>query len=288
MRYPVLMIALTPLLFGCRQAPLPPAERQRPTTLLDGNTGTGKAEPNQQKAAARPAEKPRPTESNPRVEPTNEAGVIRGVVRWEGRIPGPAARPDECVVTVGGKATRVPPPAGVRVAAESRGVAGVMAWLIHAPQPQPPDTARLVQTRGEYRPLAQFVSPGSTLELRTADDEADFHADGVAAFSRVLRRGEAARLTLSRPGPVRVRSDGRAWMSAANLRVIEHGWHAVSESNGGWELPPVEEGEYDLMLWHPGWQADPATREVSPVEQRVRVKVAGKMGATVRWTLKGE
>jgi hypothetical protein len=158
-----------------------------------------------------------------------------------------------------------------------------MVWLARPPDGAVPivaDTVQLTEVRGVYQPAAQFAAPGSVLQLRTADDEADFHASGAARFGSSLKRGEMAQQTLPRTGLVIVRSEDRPWMAPACIRVLDHVYHDITRKDGRFKLPPVAPGEYELILWHPGWGKDG-----KPVQVRLPVEIGKDKGAVVNWTL---
>jgi len=255
-------------------------------------------------------EKPPPPEPNPLVkvsaskEGDDEEGVIHGVVRWPGgkaNAPPATAKPEECVVSIDGKPQKVRVPVPVYVG-EKEGVADVMVWLENPPKEgtaagtsSEDRTIRLVQTRGRFRlpgpgggsAMAAFAPRGAALELHSTDDDADFQGTGKMTFSRTQRRNEKRSVILSQPGLVSIHSDERPWMLPAHILVLDHPYHAVTGKDGSFELPPVPPGEYQVKLWHSGWQQDPTTRQVSPVERRVSVKLGKKQAATIRWLLPG-
>jgi hypothetical protein len=227
-------------------------------------------------------EPPNVERDEPEVIVTKEPGVIRGRVLWTG--PPPKAGGDAGSVSVNGRMVAVAATPAFHVDPTTKGVADVMVWLDKAP-PSAASSAgadvMLTQSRGVFVPRAQFAARGSRLRLRTADDGADFLGAGLV-FARHVKRGEQAQVTLSRLGRVTVRSDDRPWMASAFVHVLDHDYHAVTGRDGGFALPPLPPGEYDLLLWPAG-----AVREGKVIREQVRVKFADGQGASISWLLRG-
>jgi hypothetical protein len=227
---------------------------------------------------------------NPSAAADNEAGVISGVVRWSGAMPGtaPASRPDDLSVTVNGRKVSVTPTPRLLIDPESKGVANVAVWLVRAPAfplgegaPAPPSPVRLTQREGNFVPHVLVARQGTELQLGTGDDEADFQTSGAVAVSVRLTRGQLRSLALSRTGLVEVRSESRPWMTPAFVHVLEHEYHAVTGPDGRFRLPAVPRGEYEIMLWHEGWRPG----AIEPVRARVRINLEQDRGAAVQWLL---
>lgn len=225
---------------------------------------------------------PNVEKDDPNVKQTSDAGVIRGRVLWDGPLP-PAPAGGGQFVTVNGRRVDLSPTPPVRIDPATKGVADVMVWVDKVPpslKTPPRGEAALTQSRGVYRPRAQFAAEGARLRLRTTDDEADFQGAGMLRFSRSLKRGEERQVTLPREGLVTVRSDARPGATPAYVRVVSHSHHAVTGNDGRFELPPLPPGEYDVLLWPAG-----ATRGGKNILQRVAVSLDDGRGAMIDWTL---
>ena len=264
------------------------SKSDKPDPRLSINKSTDKPQPRGRKKPAKPKKLPEPAElkkpANPLIEATDEAGVIRGVVRWKGTLP-PA--PKAGVVRVNGRDVGVEPANPVQVEKETGGMANVLVWLDKAPADDAapsPEVVRLTQSRGAFVPHVQIVPVGSRLQMRTADDEADFQGTGPTRFSRSLRRGESAEVKLTEPGLIVVKSEDRPWMAPASIRVMAHSVHAVTGRDGSFKLPKLKAGEYQVTLWHEGW-IDEKRPAGKPVQVRATVKVSDEKGARIQWTL---
>lgn len=59
---------------------------------------------------------------------------------------------------------------------------------------------------------------------------------------------------LTTPGIITIQCDVHAWMSAY-VWVVRHPYYAVTAQDGCFELTDIPPGEYEVGLWHPGWDA---------------------------------
>jgi hypothetical protein len=210
-----------------------------------------------------------------------EAGVLSGVVRWTGVVPAEEPLAQALFVSVGG--TKVPVKAlpRLQVHEPDGGVGGVAVWLVKPPDATalPPEPIHLTQSHGHYHPHIQVVRQGGQLELRSADDKANFQGSGAASFSARLDRGGRLSFTLGQTGLVEVRSELLPGVRPAYIHVLDHSYYAVTDKEGRFHLPNVPPGEYHVVLWHEGW------RSPAPVRVQVGVKLASGEGAAIQWTL---
>jgi hypothetical protein len=229
----------------------------------------------------------------PVVTATDEAGIISGVVRWEGPVDSDGTE-ELAGLTVGsgGGQIAVNPVRRLQVDPEGRGVADVVVWLVNPPggaAQAPAGPVTLTQREGDYRPHVLLAPKAARLELTSADDTAVFRAEGAAEFVETVSPGRPALHNLGRAGLVVVRSDILPWASAY-VHVFDHGHYARTGADGTFRLPPVSAGTYHVVLWHEGWRftdkarytAPPLRAEVSPVT------VEPGKGASVAWTLSGK
>jgi hypothetical protein len=287
---PVLLLAVVPM--GCSGPPTPLRPRvdsQKPEPTP--GPATKAAAPDKTTVPV-----PAPPPPNPNSTITKEDGVIRGVVRWSGPLPGPdsAAPREDWFVTISGRKVAVQPAFRLQVDPQSKGVANVAVWLLRAPAfplegvaPAPPEPVRLSQREGNFVPHVLVAQQGAELRLGTTDDEADFQTSGAIAVSVRLNRGQSRPVALPRVGVVEVRSEARPWMTPAFLHVVEHGYHAVTDPDGQFRLPAVPPGEYEVLLWHEGWGPGDAKNPgaIDAVRARVRVNLEPDQGAVVEWLL---
>jgi hypothetical protein len=256
---------LLTLSLGCARAPVAsdpqPALKENPTTERE----IGKAKP-ESKEALEPLPPPG-RDDNPVVTRTKEAGILRGVVRWEGPEPLHATP-------------------RLRIDPATHGVAGTMIRLQALgktkPASPPAEPVRLVAERGEYRPHVVLAQKGSTIELRSVEERADFQASGAATFSETMQRGDSRAFRLSSPGLIEVRSQLQPERAPAYIWVLDGSTAALTANDGQFRLPPVPPGEYELMLWHEGWHTD---EPAPPRTLRVRIALGEGEGAEVRWAL---
>jgi hypothetical protein len=254
---------LLSLSWGCARAPVAsdpqPAATETPTT----KQATEKTKLESKETLERLP--PPAQDDNPQVITNKEAGVLRGIVRWEGPEPLHATP-------------------RLRIDPATRGVAGTVIRLFALGKAKtalpPAEPVRLVAERGEYRPHIVLAQKGSTIELRSVEERADFQASGAAAFSETIRRGESRAFRLSSPGLIEVRSQLQPERAPAYVWVLDGSPGALTGTDGQFRLPPVPPGEYELMLWHEDWHAD----EPAP-PRTLRVRIALGEGAEVRWTL---
>ncbi len=60
---------------------------------------------------------------------------------------------------------------------------------------------------------------------------------------------------LYRAGLMSISCDVHMWMNAY-VWVVRHPYYAVTAADGTFELTDVPPGEYELVLWHAGWEAE--------------------------------
>jgi hypothetical protein len=252
------VVFLLPLSVGCSKGPATTAslsiESEKPPSAAERPTST-----------PRPPEKPSPQPTrrdNPEVIRTNEPGILRGIVRWEGAMPSrPTLR--------------------LRIDPATRGVADAVVRLFEGKATARPEPVSLSLEQGEYRPHVVLARKGAAIELGTVDERADFEAAGASTFSETLRRGDRRSFPLSEPGLIVVRSQLRPERTPAYVWVLEDVPAAVTGPDGQFRLPSLPPGAYEMALWHEDWHSP----EQTPRTARVRVQVGPSGGAEVRWTL---
>jgi hypothetical protein len=276
---------------GCSQQPAPvsgnPAEagttnRKTPTSPLLKVPGKDTRKEN-----------PPSPSANPQVTVNQEAGILSGVVRWQGAADPQAetftANADQRTVTVGGRKVTAQPTPRLEVNAANQGIANTVVWLRNPPSGSPTGTGEapsLRQVNGNYRPHVQVAPVGSRLELTAVDDQANFRGSGAADFNLTLLRGKHQARSLSRAGLVTLQSDIHPWLSAY-IWVMDHGYHAVTDADGRFRLPPVPPGEYEVAFWHEGWRVtDPSLYTASPpVQTQAKAQIGKGEGAAIEWKL---
>jgi hypothetical protein len=256
---------LLALLLGCARttvAPVVSSEQREQSSYLPSAGNLPAAPTKKTDPPLKEIAKPR---DNPEIIRTNERGIIRGVVRWEGAAPNPATP-------------------RLQIDPATQGIAQTAVWLLSARNTtsQPPtEPVRLSVERDEYRPHIVLAQKGSTLELGTVEDRADFQASGAATFSETIQRGDRRTFPLSSPGLIEVRSQLQPKRTPAYIWVLDGAPGTLTAADGQFRLPPVSAGEYDLVLWHEGWP----TNEAAPHQAKAHITLGASDGAEVRWTL---
>jgi plastocyanin len=174
------------------------------------------------------------------------AGDIVGTVRWTGPVP-----PAVPVATTKDRAV-----CGAEVEDETLLVTGGrvanVLLLVKGAPAAPPTTATLDQERCRYRPHAQVVPVGSTLDVTNSDEllhSVHGWAGRVTRFDVVTpSKGVRVPTKLGRPGIVQIRCDVHAWMSAVVL--VADGPAAVTGRDGAFEIRGVPGGTYTVTGWH--------------------------------------
>lgn len=115
-----------------------------------------------------------------------------------------------------------------------------------------------------YRPFVQVMPQAGVLTLINSDPlNHNVHARQEGArdpFNYAMPNSawpekQTIRKRMIRPGLVSVSCDVHMWMNAY-LFVVEHPYYAVTGPDGRYELNDVPPGEYELRLWHAGWDAE--------------------------------
>lgn len=290
-RHCLLVALLATSLVGCGSR-TPPLAVPRPSEKTPATTPTAvKA------SAAQPAPKaPSPAPSaNLTVAPTEEAGIIAGLVRWEGPTD-PAikdwlpADPSALTVSIAGRKVSARPTLKLKIDETSHGVADTVVWLLKAPPGEvivPPEPLKLTQRLGDCQPHVLAAVKGSKLQLSTADDEAIFHASGAENFDATVRKGgKPEERRLDNVGRIDIRSARAPWLSAYVL-VFDHGHFDVTGRDGTFRLPAVPPGKYTVVLWHESWRFTERTRYIptAPLQRQIEVEVGPGKGASVQWVL---
>lgn len=276
---------LTALVFtGCNTRPAPVPQPTQQTVTSPATT----------QPAGKTTETAGATPPSLTVSPNDEAGVISGVVRWEG-LADPAIKDlfpaDPSLFTVSIAGRKVPARLTPRLQIDSAtgGVADTIVWLVNAPAgaAPPPEPLMLTQRQGDCQPHVLAAVKGAKLQFTTADDEAVLHAQGAENFDVTVRKGgKPAVRTLNTVGRIDVRSERAPWLSAY-VMVFDHGHFAVTGAAGKFRLPRVPAGSYQLVLWHESWRFTDRSRFITtaPLQRQVQVEMPAGKGASVRWML---
>jgi plastocyanin len=118
--------------------------------------------------------------------------------------------------------------------------------------PSAPMHAAINQTDEVFIPHTTAVTVGSTVEF--PNDDMVFH--NVFSLSRAASfdlghypQGTSKRRTFTKPGVIKVYCHLHSHMSAI-VRVFDHPFFAVPETDGRFTIDGLTPGSYDVIAWH--------------------------------------
>jgi hypothetical protein len=182
-----------------------------------------------------------------------DGGGVAGVVRVAKPLP-PRLPPLEvfkskevCGETVPDDALVVAPDGALRYAVVS--LEGIDRGL--APEAE---TVTVIDNVGcSFVPRVVSASVGQWLLFRNSDPilhNADGRMQGRTVFNVGLPKGREVRRPLVEPGIIEIGCDVRhTWMKAW-VFVAVHPYHAVTDSEGAYEIRGVPPGHYVVRVWH--------------------------------------
>lgn len=151
---------------------------------------------------------------------------------------------------------------------EEGGVANAVVYLKDVKSGKPMNALEapmeLDQEGCLYKPFVQVMPQAGVLTLINSDPlNHNVHARQEGArdpFNYAMPNSswpekQTIRKRMIRPGRVSISCDVHMWMNAY-LFVVEHPYYAVTGPDGHYELKDVPPGEYEVHLWHAGWDAE--------------------------------
>lgn len=137
------------------------------------------------------------------------------------------------------------------------GLQGVLVYVSNAESGAGPagEESLLDQIACVYAPGSVVVRPGETIVIRNSDQT----LHNVRVSPSVNRgfnlgqpmRGIESRRSFNEPElGIPVRCDIHGWMNAT-IHVIDHGFYAMTDGSGGFELPDLPAGDWTVEAWHP-------------------------------------
>lgn len=160
---------------------------------------------------------------------------------------------------------------------------------------------RLDQEACAYVPFVQVAPFKDTIEIINSDPlNHNVHgrigaedAFNLAMPNTAWPQKQTIAKRLTRPGIITVNCDVHNWMSAY-IWSVRHPYYAVTAEDGSYELADIPPGEYELAIWHPGWDAQvtknasgqPAGYSYGPaIEKSAKIKVTAKAAQTADFVL---
>lgn len=177
-----------------------------------------------------------------------DAGSIRGVVRYAGRVPMRMVVPTKDQAVCGGP--REEPE--VRVAAGG-GVGDAVVFLKDVARgkdwPASAAAPLLDQKSCMFEPAIQVI-PAGTLQIRNSDpvlhNTHGFYGRRTAFNLALPNQDQVIDVELARPGQVRIECDAHGWMLGW-VYVVANPYYALTAEDGTFELRDVPPGTYTLV-----------------------------------------
>jgi hypothetical protein len=204
-------------------------------------------------------------------------GAVKGVVIWEGVAP--CVEPYRSVVSpLSDAAPRRELPAWPNVGAPAINAHGGVGQAVvflrgvdplrskpwdHKPVCVEIQDYHVHVHQGEADGRCGFVQCGATVDFVSLQPVfhslqargASFFAIPFPAPDRVSRR------TIDRPGVVELSSGAGFYWMRGYLIVLDHPYIALTDMWGDFTLEEVPPGKYELVIWHPNWEAANHSRD---------------------------
>lgn len=148
-----------------------------------------------------------------------------------------------------------------------RGIQNVIVSVRDAPAvAAEAETLILDNVECRFEPHAAVITAGSTIEARNSDavlHTTHLYGPREMNFSLPVQ-GMTSSRTLNEPGIYAVKCDVHGWMQAY-IRVDDHPFHAVTDTDGRFRIEGLPAGSYTLELWH---------ERLGPLEREVELTVS--------------
>ncbi|EYF06806.1 carboxypeptidase regulatory-like domain-containing protein [Chondromyces apiculatus] len=129
---------------------------------------------------------------------------------------------------------------------------GIVVYLEGAPGPLVAAKGRAIQQKDlAFVPGVMVVTTGTTLEFPNEDKVFHnvFSVSKAARFDLGLyKSGSSKSVTLKNPGVVDVYCNIHPQM-AARIKVVDTGYHAMTDANGRFQIKGVPVGTYPIVAW---------------------------------------
>jgi hypothetical protein len=135
----------------------------------------------------------------------------------------------------------------------SGGVANAVVTLVGVPWTKEPPTPIINNAQCYFRPRVQVAKTRSVVSIQSEDvalHSTHAYDDRARTMFNIAIPipGMVIERPLRRPGVVRVECDSHGWMRG--WVYVTNDISTVSESGGGFEIPNVPAGTYELAIWH--------------------------------------
>lgn len=205
--------------------------------------------------AADQQEADRAEQQGPVVPPDSQA-TVSGMVSFEGTAPEPEAidmsAEEACAAAYGEEG-----PTTQHVVVQDGGLANVFVYVksdLDRSFPTPSEAVELDQQDCRYRPHVLGLQTGQQLAILNSDsllhninaqptENRGFNISQPQADMRTTREFTVSEVM------VPVMCDVHGWMNAY-IGVLDHPYHAVSASDGSYELTGLPPGEHVVEAWH--------------------------------------
>jgi plastocyanin len=147
-----------------------------------------------------------------------------------------------------------------------------------------------------YTPHVLVMEKGQKLTLKNSDpllhNVHGYLENGSTAFNVAMPlKDQTVSKKIKKDGIVEIQCDaGHTWMFAY-VYSSQHPYATVTDANGNFTIDDIPEGEYELVVWHEGWnlkETDSTGRFVfeDPKEIKQKVKVSAGKSSSVKVDLK--
>jgi hypothetical protein len=215
--------------------------------------------------------------SNYRVIPVENAGTIKGSVKWQGPLP-------HLVPSLINKEPQICDPDGQKrrdlerlIVSANNGVANTIVFLKNVTEGKAmdlPETRRVLnQKTCRYEPHVLLVPLQGNLQVKSSDPTLHtVHMSGAAEYNLPFPfKDMTIQRTMNREGLVDLRCNaGHVWMNA-EMMIVSHPYYAVTDQDGNFEIKQVPPGTYEIVAWHEGWKVV-GESDVYDVMTQLRVK----------------
>jgi hypothetical protein len=215
--------------------------------------------------------------SNYRVIPVENAGTIKGSVKWQGPLP-------HLVPSLINKEPQICDPDGQKhrdlerlIISANNGVANTVVFLKNVTEGKAmdlPETRRLLNQKScRYEPHVLLVPLQGNLQVKSSDPTLHtVHMSGAAEYNLPFPfKDMTIQRTMTREGLVDLRCNaGHVWMNA-EMMVAPHPYYAVTDQEGNFTITQVPPGTYEIVAWHEGWKVV-GESDVYDVMTQLRVK----------------